>query len=157
MSEEIREMRTLKEIKTLQGNSLLEKFKNDKAIKWGVIFSQTSNAYQFYIPKEDYYVETSSDMRCGIPEKNNGGFIFDVASAPHSYGEIRDKLVEVAIEKLQNDIYSINSILNTLNEEKKFKNKKVLMEDVVVKINEKNETRHRKWKIGRIFNFFRKK
>ncbi len=139
--EKIKEMRTLKKIKTLKGDSLLEKFKNDGSIKWGTIFSQTSNAYQFYIPEEDYYIEASSHQRCGVPEKNNGGFIFDVASAPHSYKEIRDKLMDVAIEKLQNDIYSINSNLDTLKEEKKFKNEKVLMEDVIVKINEKMENK----------------
>lgn len=155
--EKVREMRTLKKVKTEQGDSLLEKFKNDEDIKWGIIFSQTSNAYQFYIPKEDYYIESSSSLRCGIPEKNNGGFIFDVASAPHSCEEIRDKLIEIAIEKMQNDIYSINSILNTLNEEKEFKNEKVLMKDIVTKINEKNEIKHRKWKIENIFNFCRKK
>ena len=131
-----RKMRTLKKIKTLKGDLMLENFKKYKSLEWGAIFSQTSNAYQFYIPEEDYYIESSSHQRCGVPEKNNGGFIFDVASAPHSCEEIRDKLIEVAVEKLQNDIYSINSILDTLNEEKEFKNEKVLMEDVVAKINE---------------------
>ena len=135
--EKIREMRTLKKIKTSKGDSLLEKFKNDGNIKWGVVFSQTSNAYQFYIPKEDYYIECSSSQRCGVPEKNKGGFIFDVASAPHSSEEIRDKLIEVAIEKLQNDVYSINPILNILNGEKEFKNEKIVMEDIAIRIHEK--------------------
>ena len=129
-----RAIRTMKDTKTKQGVPNLEYFKNQENTKRGVIFSQTTNAYQLYIPEEDYYIEASSSQRGVVPEKDNGGFIFDVASAPKSYKEVRNKLIDVAHEKLQNDIHSINSILSRLKEDKKIEEEDICMRDVIERI-----------------------
>jgi hypothetical protein len=116
-------------VKTLKDKSLLKKHRSGHFC--AVINSNTSNSYQFYIPKEDYYIEVGSSIRGNIPEKEDAGIVFDVASSPKNIDEVKDKLMDVAIEKLRNDTYSINAILNILKKDKNLDNDKVELKDFI--------------------------
>lgn len=106
----------------------------ENTLRWGCIFSQATNSYQIYLTKDNYYLEVGTDMRGGIPEKDKGGCVFDVASAPQSPEDLKDCLLLVAVEKFMSDLNSIDTILDIMKKEKGIDSTEVSEEDAIKKI-----------------------
>jgi len=127
-------------VKTLKDRDYYIKLKNGQKVPgYGVVYSQCSNSFQLYIPKEDYYIEMGSCLRGAVPEINEGSFVFDVASAPQTIEQLRDALIAVSTEKLKNDTHVINDMLKKVSEDKGVNFEEVVLEDFINKLDEEKK------------------
>jgi len=122
-------MEKIKTLMTLKDGEYLKKIK-DYNHKWGVIFSQQSNSYQFYLIDDEYYIEVGSERRGAVPEINKGGFVYDVCADPQSKEEFRDKLIALFRNRIENELVSINTLIKIVNEDKDMGIEKIGIEEI---------------------------
>ena len=106
-------------VKTLKDKEYKQRINDKKDFyKWGILYSQQCNGFQLYLPNEDYYVEVSSPLRGASVKKNDGNFVFDVASNPQSPDDLRDAFIAIIRDKCSCEIQAANDMAKILKEEK---------------------------------------
>lgn len=107
--------------RTLKDTEAFSEIKEKKIYKWGIIFSQHSNSFQFYTKDDDYYVEVGSHNRGYVADRDSGGFLYDIAASPSSPDKLREKILGVLRCRIEDDYYAINQLIDIIREEKDIK------------------------------------
>jgi hypothetical protein len=127
-------------IETLKDSDYFKnKLKNgkDTSTKWAVIFSQTSNNFQIYIPKEDYYLEVGSDRRGRIASREDAGSYLEIATDPPSVDSFRSCLISLIFEKISINLEGANTLIREYNEDSGGDIKELFLEDILLKVQER--------------------